>query len=87
MDKEKGTQPVERILTELGLQNSDLVEKSADQLTHKMVAKGRKGRRLTLNVQMKILRALNACQPDKNYNLSDLFNYKGLPGQPHKSQS
>ena len=72
---EKGVQPLDKILTQNGLQNSDLVEKSPDQLTHKMVAKGRKGRRLTLNAQHKILRALNACGLEKKYNLSELFNY------------
>ncbi len=72
---DKGAQPLDKILKELGLQNSDLVEKSPDQLTHKMVAKGRKGRRLTLNAQLKILRALNARGLEKQYILSDLFNY------------
>lgn len=74
---EKGMQPLDRILLERKIQNTDLVEKSAEQLTHKMVAKGRKGRQLTLNAQLKILRALNACQSEKRFNLSDLFNYGG----------
>ncbi len=72
---EKGVQPLDQILMQCGLQNSDLVEKSPDQLTHKMVAKGRKGRQLTLNAQLKILRALNACGLEKTYKLSELFNY------------
>ncbi len=75
---EKGTQPLDQILTGCGLANSDLVKKSLDQLTHKMVAKGRKGRRVTRNIQLKILRALNACQTGKEYTLSELFNYEGL---------
>lgn len=74
---DQGPQPLEKILTALGIKNSDLVEKSADQLTHKMVAKGRKGRRLTLNAQMKILRALNALRAETPYTLKDLFNYEG----------
>lgn len=74
---EKGIQPLDRILKELGLQNSDLVEKSTEQLTHKMAAKGRKGRELTLNAQSKILRALNACGIEKPFTLADLFNYRG----------
>ena len=74
----KGAQPLDLILTELGFKNSDLVERSRDQLTHKMVAKGRRGRRLTLNAQMKILGALNACQTQKKYTLTDIFNYEGV---------
>ncbi len=74
---EKGLQPLDPILKELGLQNSDLVENSTEQLTHKMVAKGRKGRELTLNAQSKILHALNACQAEKIFKLADLFNYRG----------
>jgi len=76
-EMELGPQPLDEILTALKLKNSDLVEKSTDQLTHKMVAKGRKGRRLTLNAQNKILRALNSAQSAKQYQLSDLFNYDG----------
>ncbi len=72
---EKGVQPLDAILTELGLKNSDLVEASKEQLTHRMVAKGRKGRRLTHNAQMKILKALNAIQKEKTYSLKDLFTY------------
>lgn len=72
---EKGVQPLDTILLSLKLSNHDLVQASQDQLTHKMVAKGRKGRKLTLNGQNKILRALNASQSKKVYLLSELFNY------------
>lgn len=74
---EKGVQPLEAILSELGIENHDLVEASRDQLTHRMVAKGRKGRALTINAQMKILRALNQAQTQKVYEIHELFNYKG----------
>ena len=74
---EHGPQPLNPILTALNLKNSDLVAASTEQLTHKMVSKGRKGRELTLNVQNKILRALNLAQSKKEYQLSDLFNYQG----------
>ena len=72
-----GTQPLDELLTRLNLQNHDLVHRSTEQLTHKMVQKGRRGRRLTPNVQRKIFNALNACLPDQNTRLtmSDLFNY------------
>jgi hypothetical protein len=74
---EKGVQPLDAILTRLNLKNSDLVEKSKDQLTHKMVAKGRKGRQLTLNAQLKIMKALNIAQSEKHYGVAELFNYPG----------
>ena len=63
---------LEEIMTALGLKNNDLVKASTEQLTHKMVAKARKGKPLTPNVQMKILSALNACQNAKQYTLKDL---------------
>ena len=75
---ELGVQPLDEILTCLGLTNDDLTKASTEQLTHKLVHKGRKGRRLTLNAQSKILRALNAAKPGVNYTLKDLFNYEGL---------
>ena len=69
---------LEKIMAELSLKNNDLVKASAEQLTHKMVAKARKGKPLTPNVQMKILNALNACQNAKQFTLSDLlFNKQG----------
>lgn len=73
---EKGVQPLDGILTELKLKNADLVLNSNDQLTFKVVAKGRRGRRLTLNSQTKILKALNAAQSVKQFELKDIFNYK-----------
>lgn len=73
---EKGEQPLHALMIRLNLKNSDLVERSTDQLTYKMVAKGRKGRQLTLNAQQKILKALNKDQ-EKKFTLGDIFNYSG----------
>jgi hypothetical protein len=70
-----GPQPLDEIMTRLGISNDDLVRVSKEQLTHKMVQKGRKGRRLTPNVQGKILNAVNSVRPDGNFTLNDLFNY------------
>lgn len=77
-EMDKGFQPLDELLDRLGLKNADLVEKSTEQLTFKMVVKGRKGRKLTLNIQNKILTALNACLPEgaSPFLLKDLFNYK-----------
>jgi hypothetical protein len=58
-----------------GLKPQDLVANSTEQITHKMVNKAVKGRRLTPNVQLKILMALNTVTA-KEHKLSDLFNYK-----------
>ena len=74
---ELGAQPLDELMARLGLSNDGLVKASTEQLTHKMVHRGRKGRRLTLNAQSKILRALNAVKPGNNYTLKDLFSYEG----------
>jgi hypothetical protein len=50
------------------------VAASTQQITHKMVARACKGRRLTPNVQIKIRNALNAAT-EGCYALGDLFNY------------
>ena len=62
------------LMAERGLKPHDLVEASAEQITHKMVSKACKGRRLTPNVQGKVLRALNIVTGE-SYTLTDLFNY------------
>lgn len=72
---EMGVQPLDKIMTDLKLTNAQLVEKSTEQLTHKNVQKGRKGRRLSLNIRMKIINALNNYSPEKKYVRTDLFNY------------
>lgn len=69
-----GEQPLARLLTELGLKSHDLVAASTEQITHKMVQRGCKGRRLTRNVQGKLLRALNTASGN-SYALADLFTY------------
>jgi len=72
---ELGLQPLDAIMTRLGLANADLVKASAEQLTHKVVQKGRKGRRLTQNARQKILTALNAVSAQEKFELRDLFDY------------
>lgn len=69
-----GEQPIAKVMAELGLKSHDLVNASTEQITHKMVAKAMKGRRLTPHVQRKILTALNKAA-GKEYGLRDLFNY------------
>lgn len=73
--KDFGDQPLLAIMTELNLKPHALVAASTEQLTHKMIARATKGRRLTPNVKMKIVRALNKVS-GKQYLPRDLFNYK-----------
>ena len=69
-----GEQPIARIMAERGLRPHDLVAASTQQITHKMVARACKGRRLTPKVQAKILNALNTAT-GKHYEQGDLFDY------------
>jgi len=69
-----GEQPLVGVMADCGLSVHEVVVASDEQITHKMVSRGRKGRRLTPRVQLKILRALNSAG-EKEYSLSDLFNY------------
>jgi hypothetical protein len=72
---EHGIQPLDAVLNQRGLKNADLVAASTEFLTHKQVNKARRGRRLTINVQLKILNALNKLGGEKKYRREDLFNY------------
>ncbi len=72
---ECGIQPLDKIMEERGLKNHDLVAASKDGLTHKQVQKGRKGRRLTRNIQDKIATALSAVTKEM-YKIDQLFNYR-----------
>ncbi|MHC4779978.1 MAG: hypothetical protein ACYTFG_15510, partial [Planctomycetota bacterium] len=58
LERDLGEQPIAGIMTSLGLKPADLVAVSTEQITHKMVARACKGRRLTPHVQSKICRAL-----------------------------
>ncbi len=72
--RDLGEQPIGKIMVAHGLEPHDLVENSTEQITYKMISRAVKGRRLTPNVQCKILGALNKAAK-KNYTLKDLFNY------------
>jgi hypothetical protein len=74
MDRDLGEQPIASIMSREGLKSHDLVAASTEQITHKMIGRAVKGRRLTPNVQRKILCALNTAAK-KRYALKDLFNY------------
>ena len=74
MEKNLGEQPISRIMVASGLKPHDLVAHSDKQITHKMVARAIKGRKLNPHVQLKVLSALNNVV-GKNYSLKDLFTY------------
>jgi predicted methyltransferase len=70
-----GPQPIADIMAKLNLKPHDLVAAASGlQLTHKMVSRACKGRKLTINTKVKILNALNIAAK-KEYTLKDLFNY------------
>ena len=75
-----GPQPLDSLMDERGLKNHDLVAASTAHLTHKEVAKARKGRCLTMNTQRRVLEALNTClrtQSAEPVKVDALFNYRG----------
>jgi hypothetical protein len=74
IENDLGVQPIAGLMAEHGLKPHDLVRNSTEQLTHKMVSRAVKGRRLTPNIRRKIHNALNKAA-GKEYELKDLFNY------------
>ena len=80
MERNLGEQPLAALMTELGLKPNDLVAASTQQITHKMIARALKGRRLTPNTAGKVHQALCAAA-GKEFELSQLFDY-----DPRKTQ-
>ena len=74
IERNFGKQPLAQIMSNNNLKASDLVAVSTDQLTHKMVSRACKGRRLTPNVKSKILNALKK-STEKKFSVDELFNY------------
>ena len=74
IERNFGKQPIAQIMADHNLKASDLAAISTDQLTHKMVARACKGRRLTPNVKSKILNVLNKSTEEK-YSMEKLFTY------------
>ena len=73
-----GVQPLDAIMNEKEIKNHDLVAAvPPGSITHKQVQKARKGRRLTTNMQDKILEALNAFLAPETCEFKEIFNYRG----------
>ncbi|MEM7205839.1 MAG: hypothetical protein AAF628_36635 [Planctomycetota bacterium] len=73
-ERNLGEQPLLRQMAERALKSHDLVAASTEQLTHKMVSRATKGRRLTANTMRKVVRAFNAAA-GCDLAAADLFNY------------
>ena len=73
-ERKMGAQPIADLMIRHNLKPHDVVVASSEQITHKMLSRACKGRRLTPSVQSKILRALNTAT-GRHYALSDLFTY------------
>ncbi len=69
-----GPQPIADLMKQLQLKAHDLVVASSEQLTHKMVARAVKGRRLTSNSKGIVQRAMNQATGNL-YKQGQLFNY------------
>lgn len=74
IERNLGEQPIAPLMREHNLRPHDLVTASPVEMTHKMVSRACKGRRLTRNSQLKVLAALNRAT-GQTYALRDLFNY------------
>lgn len=74
LERNLGPQPIAHILDEHQLVHHDLVVHAPEPITHKMVSRACKGRRLTRRSQVKVLNALNRTL-NRNLTLRDLFNY------------
>ena len=70
-----GEQPIAAIMREAGLKPHDLVVASAVPMTHKMVARACKGRKLTPNTKAIVQHALQAAT-GKAFTFAELFNYR-----------
>ncbi|MDR2850160.1 MAG: hypothetical protein LBW77_06440 [Verrucomicrobiota bacterium] len=74
VERNLGEQPVARILADAGLKHHDVVAASRVPMTHKMVARACKGRRLTSNTREIVLKAVQAAT-GKTFRQDELFNY------------
>ncbi|MGE9290054.1 MAG: hypothetical protein ACQKBT_03635 [Puniceicoccales bacterium] len=74
IERNLGPQPIASVMEQEGLRAHDLVDASPTPLTHKMVARACKGRRLTSNTKRKVIAALEK-RLDKSFSEKDLFTY------------
>ena len=75
IERNLGEQPLAAVLSELGLTAHDIVAASPTPITHKLVARAVKGRRLTAHSKLLVQTALNRLAP-RAYRMDELFNYQ-----------
>lgn len=73
-ERNLGIQPIAELLAQLHLTPHKLVECSTEQLTHKLVSRAIKGRRLTKKSKAKVIRAMQVATGE-SYTSEQLFNY------------
>ena len=71
---EYGEQPIAQLMRKANIKAHDLVNASKVPMTHKMVARACKGRKLTANTKNIVLHALQLVT-GKTYSFTDLFTY------------
>ncbi|MFT5239625.1 MAG: hypothetical protein ACI9OU_002757 [Candidatus Promineifilaceae bacterium] len=74
VERNMGPQPLKDIMEANALKAHDLVAASSHPMTHKMVSRAVKGRRLTPNTKTIVVNALNAAT-GREYAYKDVFNY------------
>ena len=72
--RDLGPQPIAELIAKHNLKPHDLVAASTEQVTHKMVSRACKGRKLSRRVQLKLVHALNNAA-EENYTIKDCFSY------------
>jgi len=74
-ERNLGQQPIADLMVKHNLKPHDLVAAAPEQqLTHKMVSRACKGRKLTERTRVKVLKAVNLATK-QNYAMKELFNY------------
>lgn len=75
VERNLGEQPIGRLLEDLGLDAHDLVTASETPITHKLIARAIKGRRLTAH-SMELVRKALCKASGSDYTREQLFNYR-----------
>jgi len=74
IERDLGEQPMAHLMREHEITTHNLVAVSPDPITHKMVARACKGRRLTPNARNKMIRAMSLVL-GRDLKKADLFTY------------
>lgn len=72
--RDLGPQPIADLMIRLDLKPHDLVKASQNQITHKLITRAMKGRRLTSHSKRLVQQAISAAT-GRTWLLIDLFSY------------